>query len=76
MSKALILNESDWTVIYQRIKTEYPPSVYLIRDKMKATLGFTVRTHEHVTTDDRYRRDIRLDFYNESLKTMFLLKYM
>ena len=86
MSKPLILTQASWAKIYNQIANEYPPSVLLIRDKMKAVLGFTSRTHEEWADQEvnikdirygtRYRIDtIHLDFYNEPKRTFFLLKY-
>jgi hypothetical protein len=43
---------------------------------MREILGFTSRTHiDHKEEDWRKRSTIRLDFYNEAKRTMFLLKY-
>ena len=88
MSKPLILTQASWAKIYNQIANEYPPSVLLIRDKMKAVLGFTSRTHEewfeHNLSKDRRNvsystkycvQTIHLDFYNEPKRTFFLLKY-
>jgi hypothetical protein len=86
MSKPIVLTEAEWLKIYNQIAKTYPPSVLLIRDKMRSVLGFTSRTHEtwsdsHVDINDiSYRTSwresrIHLDFYNEPKRTMFLLKY-
>jgi hypothetical protein len=86
MSKPIILSEKAWLNIYNRIAKEYPPSVLLIRDKMRSVLGFTSRTHSewsdsHVDIggsrfETRWQiTNIHLDFYNEPKRTMFLLKY-
>ena len=86
MSKSLVLTMRSWNTIYQLIAKEYPPSVLLIREKMKSVLGFTSRTHEEWIDQEVDLRDIRygtkycvqtihLDFYNEPKRTMFLLKY-
>lgn len=75
-----------WATIYQLIAKEHPPSVLLIRDKMKAVLGFTSRTHEEWFDQEVDLRDVRygtkycaqtihLDFYNQPKRTFFLLKY-
>jgi hypothetical protein len=79
MSKPVILSQKQWAEIYYLIYKNYPHSVLLIRDKMKKVLGFTVRTYtewtvvydgtEHPTTT------MRLDFYDEPKRTMFLLRY-
>ena len=86
MTKPVVLSEKAWLKIYNQIAKEYPPSVLLIRDKMRSVLGFTSRTHEewldsHVDINDvsygtKWRiTTIHLDFYNEPKRTMFLLKY-
>ena len=87
MSKSLVLTEEQWLKIYNQIAKEYPPSVLLIREKMKSVLGFTSRTHEEfidhevdIGSDINYKArwrltSIHLDFYNESKRTMFMLKY-
>lgn len=85
--KSIILKHREWDDIAKKIRAEYAntPSIFLIREKMKEQLGFTVREHTHyngdieyVDTDDwrDYRSQIHLDFYSESAKTMFVLKYL
>ena len=84
--KPVVLSEEKWLRIYNQISKEYPPSVLLIRDKMRSVLGFTSRTHQEWFTRDVDRKDVgyrttycvknvHLDFYNEPKRTMFLLKY-
>lgn len=83
--KHITLSYSEWDTIFNKIKLEYnsTPSVYLIRDKMRSVLGFTVREHRRTANEDNIDiRDIRdmfgeihIDFYNEQAKTMFILKY-
>lgn len=86
--KAVILKHREWDDIFAKIKDDYAstPSVYLIRSKMKDTLGFTVREHTVYRNefDIDYRADadwrdhgseIHLDFYDEAARTMFLLRY-
>jgi len=86
MSKAIILSVEQWKDIRSSITKTYPRRVWLIRNDMKETLGFTVRYHEewidrNVESRDmgygtKYRQEtIHLDFYNEPKRTMFLLKY-
>lgn len=86
MTKPVVLSEEAWAKIYRNIAQNYPPSVLLIRDRMREVLGFTSRIHEewmdsHVEINDvRYGtkwqvKTIHLDFYSEPKRTMFLLKY-
>jgi hypothetical protein len=46
MTKPIVLSEGVWLKIYNQIARTHPPSVLLIRDKMREVLGFTSRTHE------------------------------
>jgi hypothetical protein len=72
------LTVGQWKSIREALHEEYPKSVFMLRDKMKTTLGFTVREHtEWIPKLDGGYTDysIRLDFYNEKKYTMFLLKY-
>lgn len=78
MSKPIVLSTAQWTTLKQRMKKDYPASVFLLRTKMKDTLGFVVREYEEWNVDSGMwsrNRDVRLDFYNEPKRTMFILKY-
>jgi hypothetical protein len=99
MSKPVVMSPEQWKGVLERIKQREKPSVYLSREKMKETLGFTVRDYREYVKDPEYVRrpqdkdewfymepagwfegkmnvhTIRLDFYDEQKRTMFLLKY-
>jgi hypothetical protein len=80
MTKPIVLSEGVWLDIYNHIAQTHPPSVLLIRDKMRSVLGFTSRTHQAWKMDPDFGHKyctttIHLDFYNEPKRTMFLLKY-
>jgi hypothetical protein len=88
MSKSLILTLAAWNTIHTHIKEDYPPSVIMLREKMKKVLGFTPREHEewveYADAAARKQRGkstkaciqtVHLDFYSESKRTFFLLKY-
>jgi len=75
-----------WQDIMLVLTQEYleEPSVLLIRDKMCRVLGFTQRFHkEWVETGKRengqaygfYQEYTVLDFYNESARSWFLIKF-
>jgi hypothetical protein len=75
-----------WQNIMLTLTQEYidEPSVLLIRAKMKKVLGFTQRYHkEWVETGKRdngqaygfYQEYTVLDFYNESARSWFLIKF-
>jgi hypothetical protein len=72
------LTVSQWQRIREDMHTEYPKTVFMLRDKMKRVLGFTVREHNEwvIKPDGGYgEHSIRLDFDNKRKYTMFLLKY-
>lgn len=86
--KAVVISKDQWKEVWEKIKKDYPPSVWLSRDKMRRVLGFTHREHEEwlgyydsASIEDRlagrhgYKTSIHLDFFNESQRSMFLLKY-
>jgi hypothetical protein len=53
-----------------------PSSVFLIRNRMKDVLGFTTR-YDQIYDKKVYEitTTVYLDFFNESKRTMFILKY-
>jgi hypothetical protein len=75
MSKPIVLTQSKWYTLKERLINDYSPSVMMLSYRMKDKLGFTVREHREWTEQRGYMIDIRLDFYNEPKRTMFLLKY-
>ena len=75
MSKPIVLTQSKWTILRERLTADYSPSVMMLSYRMKDRLGFTVREHREWTQQRGYMVDIRLDFYSEPKRTMFLLKY-
>jgi len=86
MSKPIVISETSWFKIVDLLARDHPPSVLYIRNRMREVLGFTIRRHtewidqvvdlKDVRYDTKYSiKTIRLDFYNEPKRTMFLLKY-
>jgi hypothetical protein len=74
----LKITVSQWQRIREDLHTEHPRTVFMLREKMKRVLGFTVREHnEWIPKPDGGYSDhsICLDFYNERKYTMFMLKY-
>lgn len=74
----IVFTPKEWTPIRNRIKQDYAhkPSVMLIRDSMKRELGFTVREHRVYSEQRGSELSICLDFYDESMETLFRLKYL
>jgi hypothetical protein len=81
VSKPIVLTEAQWRPLHQQIARDYPASVLLIQDRTRAVLGFTVRHYREWVKDTghdgygNYQETIRLDFYDEKKRLMFLLKY-
>lgn len=79
------LTVEQWKQIREELHEEHPRTVFMIRDKMKRVLGFTVREHRawvdkpDTLGDDLnvgfYRFEIHLDFYSQNKRTMFLMKF-
>jgi len=78
MSKPIVLTHKQWWKLKNRLTNDYSPSVMLISSRMKERLGFTVREYQvwrEAGSAWNSTSDIRLDFYDERKRTMFLLKY-
>lgn len=78
----MVMTEQNWAKLrYQLIQTQ-PKSVMLSRSKMREVLGFTDRKHTYwVDKVNKWggmgyqETQIHLDFFDDSKRTFFLLKY-
>jgi hypothetical protein len=77
MSKPIVLTHSEWEKLRNQLYKDYSRSIIMISWKMKEKLGFTVREYQAWREDSILYKtsDIRLDFYSEPKRTMFMLKY-
>ena len=76
MKHTITLSFSAWHKLQERIIADYGRSTLLISWRLKSTLGFTVREHRDYTQDEWEKtHTIRLDFYDEQLQTLFLIRY-
>lgn len=74
---------TDWNRIWKQIQAEHGKSIN-ISFVLKRELGFTIRTHQHWNTvktnsgklKEMFCEQIHLDFYNESMKSWFILRYL
>lgn len=73
--KPIIIETKQWNALKERINNDYPPSVRLVREKMKRVLGFTPRFYEEFDSELGRNIQVHLDFFDEHKRTMFLLKY-
>ena len=81
MTKATRLSHKQWDRLKTRLTNDYSPSVMMINSKMRDVLGFLPRRYTYWTTRGSESRkaiqasEIHLDWYSESKRTFFLLKY-
>lgn len=75
MARALKLTHREWKDVKKQIALRHPKSVLLLRSKMREVLGFTPREHTEWSEERGSTLSIHLDFFDESQRTMFLLKY-
>lgn len=78
MKHTLVLSVRRWHLLQERIVEDYGRATLLISWRLKAQLGFSVREHHWYEDRDGFMdrfNDIRLDFYDEQLQTLFLLRY-
>jgi hypothetical protein len=80
------LTHKQWLPVLDRIKTEYPASVWAISWKQREVLGFTVRNYREWPQQNKDRHDnvrwgrpeegVYLDFWNHAQETFFSMKYL
>lgn len=75
MAKTIALSYRSWSLLRDQIIEDYGRTTVMISWRLKDTLGFTIREHRDYSEDYSSRKPIRLDFYDEQLQTLFLLKY-
>ena len=71
--KHLELSREEWEKVKQRLLEDFGQKI-LISWVMKRECGFTVRTHTQGSQDD-HKVIVCLDFYDERMKTWYILKY-
>lgn len=75
MAKTIAMNNRQWAKLKSKIVEDYGQSTVLISWRLRDTLGFTVREHRDYSVDTWEYNSIRLDFWDDYLNTLFLLKY-
>ena len=77
MAKTITLKNQQWEKLKSQIIEDYGRTTVMISWRLRDTLGVTVRQHRGnesvLEWADVYT--MRLDFWDEQLHTMFLLKY-
>jgi hypothetical protein len=79
MISSIKITESDWQKLKSRITDDYGAKIFMIRNRCRQTLGFTIRYNDEWIRGDHGRwnmhHNIYLDFFDEPLQTMFFLRY-
>ena len=76
MAKTITLKNQQWEKLKSQIIEDYGRTTVLISWRLRDTLGFTLRQHrDEKETEWKKMYTMRLDFWDEQLHTMFLLKY-
>ena len=76
MAKTITLTNQQWERLKSQIIEDYDRTTVLISWKLKDTLGFTLRQHRDENEADwKKKYSMRLDFWDEQLHILFLLKY-
>ena len=77
MAKTITLSVSSWHKLQEKIVEDHGRTTLLISWRLRDTLGFTVREHRDYQPDASWDQEntIRLDFWDDQMQTMFLLKY-
>lgn len=76
MAKTITLSVRQWEKLKSQIIEDYGRATILISHRLRDTLGFTLRRHmDYSDTSLVFQWTMRLDFWDDMLHTMFLLKY-
>lgn len=76
MAKTITLSVWQWEKLKSQIIEDYGRATILISYQLRDTLGFTLRRHmDYSDTSLVFQWTMRLDFWDDMLHTMFLLKY-
>ena len=68
----ITLSKDDWAVIEKRIVADYGLSTAIISWKLKATLGFTVRTHHWFAPVETTFLDLRTNKFESAGTTRYV----
>ena len=80
------LTHKRWLPVLDRIKAEYPVSVWAISWKQREVLGFTVRNYREYPELGKNKHGeqyygqqesgVYLDFWNDAQETFFSMRYL
>ena len=76
MAKTITLSNRQWDKLKSQIIEDYGRTTVMISWRLREQLGFTLRQHkDEKETEWTKQYTMRLDFWDDMLYTMFLLKY-
>jgi hypothetical protein len=77
MAKTLTMSHRAWHKLKEKITEDYGRATVLISWRLREHVGFTVREHRDYQSGANWDQEntIRLDFWDDSMQTMFLLRY-
>jgi hypothetical protein len=79
MAKTLAISHHAWNKLKEKIIEDYGRATVLISWRLRDRLGFTVREHVDYQSGSNggwiTGNTIRLDFWDDQMQTMFLLRY-
>lgn len=76
MAKTFTISMNNWLLLREQIRQHYGDSMILLSSKMRRELGFTPRRYSFFNSNTFTYNDVMcLDFWDDQLQTMFLLKY-
>ena len=76
MAKTITLKNPQWEQLKSKIIEDYGRATVMISWRLREQVGFTLRQHRDDNEDDwKNKYTMRLDFWDDQLHTMFLLKY-
>lgn len=74
MLRTITVSHAAWFIICNHIKQDYGIATALISYRMLQEVGCIARNYNGYESN-KYVSNVRLDFYDGQMKTMFLLKY-
>ncbi len=76
MAKTLAISHHAWHKLKEKIIEDYGQTTVMISWRLRDQVGFTVREHHDYNQNEWHlSHNIRLDFWDDQMQTMFLLRY-
>jgi hypothetical protein len=66
----ITFSEREWDAVKETLAEDHGPTIMLLRNRCKETLGFTVRYGVYAA------QEVHLDFFDDTKETWFRLRYL